>query len=266
MITPPNFSDNNPNNTNMNNDVQQWVEDNDQMQADKATLNAALASMGKDLTSGNTDGALMLLFTAVLPGVLGYQQDSMSMLGENITSDLRNFNNNIQSDFNAGGNITSAQAQDLVNNVNDLKTWTTFLSTAQSGGWSSANAPLSASDASEIQENANDIQNQLTNNGKLGWNSKTVQTDMNDWFAAPVAALPSGSTTPTDPTQPNPAIKAVQGDNQQINSAVSSQATTLNTQIQFFTSQYNQFVNVDSSLQKSQISQDNSFINNQKTQ
>jgi hypothetical protein len=91
---------------------------------------------------------------------------------------------------------------------------------------------------------------------------------MAKWFATPVSELP-GSNQPTPPN-PNPAgpapqIKAIQGDTQQINSAVSSQATTLNTQIQFFTGQYNQFVNVQSSLQKSQVSQDNSFVNNQKS-
>ena len=92
---------------------------------------------------------------------------------------------------------------------------------------------------------------------------------MQQWFATPVSELPGPNYTPgpnNDPTAPNPAIKAIQGDLQQINSAVSSQATTLNTQIQFFTSQYNQFVNVDASLQKSQISQDNSLVNNQKSQ
>jgi hypothetical protein len=276
MVTPPNFNDNNPNNTNMNNDVNQWCQDNAQMQADKTTLNNALAAMAADIGKGkgdNTDGALMLLFTAVLPGVLTYQQDSMNMLADsqNISSDLRNFNNSIQDDFNAGGNITYPQAQDLYNNVNDLNTWAKFLSTAQPGGWTTADAPLSAANATEIENNTAGIENSFEGNGGSGnWNPSTIQQDMANWFATPVTELPNGPnyvpTPSSDPAGPAPEIKAIQGNTQQINSAVSSQATTLNTQIQFFTGQYNQFVNVQSSLQKSQISQDNSFVSNQKTQ
>jgi len=275
MVTPPNFNDNNPNNTNMNNDVNQWCQDNAQMQADKTTLNNALAAMAGDIGKGkgdNTDGALMLLFTAVLPGVLTYQQDSMNMLADsqNISSDLRNFNNSIQNDFNAGSAVTPAQAQDLFNNVNDLNTWAKFLSTGQSGGWTTADAPLSAANATEIENNTTGIKTAFEGNGgAANWNTTNIKTDMQQWFATPISELP-GPNQPTPPN-PNPAgpapqIKAIQGDTQQINSAVSSQATTLNTQIQFFTGQYNQFVNVQSSLQKSQISQDNSFVNNQKSQ
>ena len=269
MVTPPQFSDNNPNNTNMNNDVQQWCNDNEQLQADKTTLNNALAAMSKDIGQGkndNTDGALMLLFTAVLPGVLTYQQDSMNMLADsqNISSDLRNFNNSIQDDFNQGANIQQGDAanpgaQDLFNNVNDLNTWAKFLSQGQAGGWTAADAPLSSANATEIENNTDDIKTQFAGDGTTKWNEGEIQPDMAKWFATPPA------TSTTDPTDPAKQIKEIQGDTQQINSTVSSQATTLNTQIQFFTGQYNQFVNVQSSLQKSHVSQDNSFVNNQKT-
>lgn len=308
MVTPswPSNSGN-TNDTNIENDVQQWLNDQAQIGVDESDLQTALAQMEKEAKSGNVFGAMMVFFTSVFPDVLTYQQDTMNTLADsqNIASDLRAFATSIQNDFNASAGLSPTtvvngqvepnqaaldNAKDLFNNTNDLNSWATFLSNPQSGfPWTSANCPLDHSDGLTITSQMSGIVSAFGgSNGEqvqTGWNynngtwtaiNTSVSWSDSDEGSSMAAALyawnnttnlpsnaPSGTTPPNVP--PANQVKEIQGNLQQANSAVSTMATTTQTTEQFYTNQYNQLTGIDNSIQQNTISEESSFVTNQKT-
>jgi len=281
------------NNQQMGADVTQYQQDQASMAADISALHQALNNMAAELANNPQDAglALMTFFTQILPDVLGIQQDQMNVLADsqNIASDLRSFVTSAQTDFNAGANVTSAQTQDLYDNSMDLSNWTSYLSNSAnfpdaSNPGKNFTPPLDPTDAGQIQNMVTSIGQQFShydNSSKsnksdwgpdgtgnnwagqmvrdmaTGWGGTNGDPFIPGWFAPPASGA--------NPTSPATQIKAIQGDLQQANSAVSTQATTTQTQEQFFTNQYNQFVGVTNSLQQSFASENTASVNNQKT-
>lgn len=302
----------NTNDTNIQNSVQQWLDDQAQVGIDKQAIDAAIAQMEADITHGNNVfGAMMIFFSSIFPDVLTYQEDTMNTLADsqNISSDLRSFVTQIQKDFNTGATLdpngsgsasANANAIDLYNNTQDLKSWTDFLDRAQSGLWTSKTCPLDASDGETISNSLKDIEGAFgggsasgvqvqtgwnwgpgPNNGPdqwnptyttVNWTSKdggagmaTAMWNWNNSTALPTTGTPPSGTPGPTPPQPATEIKEIQGDLQQSNSSVSTMATTTQTTEQFYTNQYNQLTGIDNSMQQNTISEESSFVTNQKT-
>jgi len=258
------------NNQQMGADVTQYQQDQASMAADISALHQALNNMAAELANNpqNAGLALMSFFTQILPDVLGIQQDQMNVLADsqNIASDLRSFVTSMQSDFNTGALATQGDMTDLYLNADSLNYWTGYLSNSANfpdpaNPGKNFTPPLDPTDAGQIQNMMSDIQEKFSHGTEgqgADWGNPTqMAADMSNWFSAP----PSGA----NPTSPATQIKAIQGDLQQANSAVSTQATTTQTQEQFFTNQYNQFVGVTNSLQQSFASENTASVNNQKT-
>ncbi|NDD58245.1 MAG: hypothetical protein EBZ47_03200 [Chlamydiae bacterium] len=244
------------NNAQMQNDVNQWYADSQKISIDESAFYAALAQMNELAAEGKTDLALMYLFTSVFPAMLSFQEDTITLLADsqNISSDLRNFVSCAENDFNAGGSASPEQMADMYNNVQSLNSWASYLSSDNPGYWSAGSgAPLSATDAANIEDDCNTIAGVF---GTTDWgNPANMSNDVKSWFSEP---------TSSDNAIPSQNIKTVQGAFQQANSAVSSISTTLQSQEQFYIDQYNQYVGIDNSMQQSECTQNAAFVNNQK--
>lgn len=264
------------------NDVQQYIDDQNQMSADYAAIQTALANLfpaGGHMSPDQIFAALMAFFMQVFPDILSYQEGNMNLLADsqNISSDLRGFVNSIQNDFNTGANATAADMQDMINNTQDLSNWTTFLSSKNSA-WTTP--PLDPTDAGQINQQLTDIENQFTHQDNSttspnpnpiinDWgNAQNMANDMTGWPSSTSGgAIPGWFSNPdtTNPANPAPQIKAIQGSLQQANSSVSTMATTTQTSEQFYTNQYNQLTGIDNSMQQNSASEVSSFVTNQKT-
>jgi hypothetical protein len=249
---------------NMEDAVNQLILDRAQMTKDLGALLEALEKMKEEIKNGHADIALMMAFTTIFPAIFQYKQDNMVQLAdsENIASGLRSFVNNAATAFNQKGLPNNSPtdpkddaAKDLYDNVTALSAWSQYLSTAQNGEWTSSTLPLDPTDAQNIKSSCDNIANQFT----ADWgNTAKMNSDMVNWYTAPTD---DGKTPPAEPATQ---IKAIQGALQTSNSAVSTLATTTQTQEQFYTNEYNQITGITNSLQQSQATQTGTLVHNQK--
>ena len=192
-----------------------------------------------------------------------------------ISNDLLAYNTDAENMFNSGGNISSSQANELYEDVEDTKTWVNFLSgngtgtisyTDSQGVTKTYDAPLNVTDATSITSNLDSIENQFSNTkDNLSFTPESIQAQMKTWFDTSTTSGPVGNQ-PTNFEQYNQQIKTVQQSFQQTNSSVGSLSSSQQTNFQFYMNQYNQMVSSINSLMTSEIDQENAMINNQKPQ
>jgi hypothetical protein len=294
---PPNPDSGTPSDPNamLQQDTEKLFSDQQQMAADYAAIGAALTNMETAMKSGNTQEIFMALQVAlyqIMPDIESYQGDNIQQLSDaqNISSDLRTFGTDGQNAFNdTSGNSAAAlfdNTQDLIggdanNNgsnynfnvtvtvtnssgqvvVNDQsESWIQLLDGDTTGGlanvWGSNTTALDTNDAATILGSLQSIETQFggTNGSGGSWgNTSEMATTIAGWY----------NQSNTDPAMPQAQIKTIQGAYQQITQSVSTLATSIQTNEQFYTQQFNQVLGIDNNMLQSQNQQVTTLVQNE---
>jgi hypothetical protein len=274
ITSTPSFSSSTQNDPNkqLASDAQQLWNDRQQMEDDYNAIQAALTQMLADLKSKDPTSVFMALMVAlyqIFPAIEAYKGDNIKQLAdsENIASDLRTFITGGETafnktdgsnasdlfyfiqDLNGDGSTSTYNVQGTANGTSFNESWLSFLTDKTIWG---SNTPLDATDEAYLVQSVADIKSQF---GADWGNTAKMQSDIANWYN-------QSSTTMGEPA---PQIKAIQGDCQQATQAVSTLATSTQTNEQFYTQEFNQIIGIDNSLLQGEASQSTALVQNQKT-
>jgi len=162
----------------------------------------------------------------------------------NVDTDLRNQVMGSQTNFNTGGKMTPAQAKKMYDALNKLKAW---LENQKALGNKSIMSPDS------INNMLDAIKGVATEFGKSWGDPAKMVATMKAWEAK----SKDGKSSPD--------LKNVQDQFQTMNQTVSAFATTTNTQLQFQTEQYKQFLGIFNDVNSTYLKFVGTMVRNQKT-
>ncbi len=284
-------------------DVMKLLTDRAQMAQDLSAIGTALEQMLHDLQSGDPNKvftAMMVALYQIFPAIEAYKGDNIEQLAdsENVGSDLRSFITGAQASFNTACGTAPNQdaANDLYNYIHDLdgnapisvsyngttytySNWVSFLSdTSGSSGsfWQAINMtpPLDTDTASYLDQATAGIKEQFDNPGDPGstppippvdvWGQSNFGDYISDLYNTSIGNT-SGIENPLTQTGAMQSIKSVQSELQQSTQSVSTMATSVQTNEQFYTQEYNQILGIDNNLLQGESKQDSNFVQNQKT-
>jgi hypothetical protein len=235
-------------------DVAQWNVDQAEYGMDQTTLQADLQELATLMASHNSFAAFMLCINKIFPDVSTVQQDKINTQAdaENIATDLRTFVTDAQNIVNQAPNITAAQGQQLQWYINTLNTLL-----------SGNNLPMVDSvTKANMQNSINDFINQFNVNHSDDWTEPTggaVAGDLNEWATPPV------NQGGNNPGGPSPEFKSIMNDLQTLNQSTSGLSTTVQTTLQFYVNNYNQWIGIFNNALQDDIKEISAPINNQKS-
>lgn len=281
-------------------DVTTMFFDRQLLQSELDSIQAALQQMEADAKSpdkGKVFMAMMVAITQVFPAIEEYKGDNIRQLAdnENVASDLRAFVTSAQAGFNdttkdttdahgAGNGADMTRGvriyQSLaglfglspdgnnppdfdemnvhftINGVHKSESWLNLLT--DTDVWGSA-TPISLANKGYLTQAIGNIEGEFGNNWVDKMDNVTAMGHtVWQWQQASLTPQPSG------PPIPSAELKSVQSDLQQGTQATSTQATSLQTQEQYYTQEFNQITGVDNSIKQSQASQVTTLVHNQR--
>jgi len=233
---------------NFNNAVKQWEQAGVNIELEKGWIKQIIAKLEALVKAHDIQGAWNVMLFELLPQTQKYRNLVLSQLAAtmNVSSALQAMISTVQSDTNAGKNITVAQA-------NQLKTLLIFmhdqLEKGEKAGWIGANT------AQNMLSSIGQIYQMFGGNfGKNGMHgleptNAHIQTLMIKWFSEgkfdQVQKLQAGMT--------------------QLNNTNASHSQDLQTLAQGQTNEITQMLNTMAAILKADLQQEGSFVHNQRT-
>lgn len=236
-------------NSDLNNAINQWTEENNQYQADCTLLAALIAQMIQLCAKGGqgTQEAFQIAELGVMPTVMSVQGDSVGQVGAsmNIASACQEFVTQMQNDINNGANITPDQAADFLKQLKGLyDAIKAELNLPKDQQWidpSTAqnllNGLTSLSGEFSVGMNPDDLAN---------IDPALIAQDINIWVTQPTADNTGQTGAPNESGLQH--MQGIGGDFQTNNNVVGAQNQTLNAEMQFQSGNYNQYMGIVKSM------------------
>ncbi len=228
-----------PEGSGINKDMQAWERAEARLKQDEYLVKQLCAMIGS--VSNPLDVARMIMMQ--MTNVSGDQIEGLSA-ASNVDTDIRNQVMGGQTDFNAGGKMTAKQAKQMYQALNKLKAW---LEHQKSLGDKSIISPDAIKN---ILEAIKGIAGQF---GKSWGNAKDMAADMSSW------------ENKAKKGKDAPQLKSIQNQFQTINQSVSAFATTTNTQLQYQTEEYKQYLGEFNDVNQTYLKLIGTMIKNQKS-
>jgi hypothetical protein len=220
-------------------DMAAWEAAEARLKEDQSMLKQMCAMIGT--MKNPLVGAQMVM--EQMTNVSGDRVEGLSA-ASNVDTDLRNQIMGGQTNFNTGGKMTPAQAKEMYDALTKLKAW---LENQKALG----NKSIMGSDS--INNMLDAIKGVATEFGK-SWGDP----------AKMVATMKAWEKQATDGKN-SPDLKNIQDQFQTMNQTVSAFATTTNTQLQFQTEQYKQFLGIFNDVNSTYLKFVGTMVRNQKT-
>lgn len=264
--------------------------------AELAAIRTALDQMEADLKSPDKEKvfqAMMIALNQVFPAIEQYKGDNVKQLAdnENIASDIRGFITSAQSAFNdttVKNNTNNAdwiRGNKIYQSLEPLYDSTTNVEVAMKVSFTAPgisgetqeswldllmdkrlwgdNTPLDQTNCDYLKESIGSIQGQFVKDGKSFWTAGSagdIGAAVAWWYQTSTQPGPKGEAP-----VPSAQLKAVQGALQQSTQSVSTQATSLQTQEQYYTQEFNQLIGIDNSIKQNEATQVTTLVKNQKS-
>lgn len=220
-------------------DMAAWERSELRLREDQSMLKKMCAMIGT--MKNPLIGAQMVM--EQMTNVSGDRVEGLSA-ASNVDTDLRNQVMGSQTNFNTGGKMTPKQAKEMYNALKKLKVW---LENQKALG----NKSIMSPDA--INNMLDAIKGVATEFGKSWGDPAKMVATMKAWEAKSKGGKSS------------PDLKNVQDQYQTMNQTVSAFATTTNTQLQFQTEQYKQFLGIFHDVNSTYLKFVGTMVRNQKT-
>jgi len=221
-------------------DMLAWERSEERLKTDEATLKQMCAMIGT--MKNPLIGAQMVMQQEM--GVQGDQVEGLSA-ASNVSTDIRNQVMGGQSDFNNGGKMTTKQAEQMYQAIKNLKGW---LEKQKDLGSKSIMSP---DGINNMLEAIKGISGEF---GKSWGNAADMVKQMNTW------------ENEAKDGKNSPQLKDIQDQFQTMNQTVSAFATTTNTQLQYETEQYKQFLGIYNDVNSTYLKFIGTLVKNQKSQ
>lgn len=244
--------------TNLNNFIEQWQQANAQYATDYAYLAQMIQQMLALCKQGGngTEEAFQIAQTAVMPGAMTVQGDTMGQLAAsmNIGSACQEFTTDSQNTANGSGNITPDQGNQFVKYLQQLyDDLQKELKLPKDQQWMDPNT------ANNIISALNKISSEFGAATPDQLDGTTVANDMNNWINNPTQQGGVNSMTGQQH------IQNVQAGMQQWNNSESAQSQSLTAQEQFATNIYNQYMSACTNVLTSSQEQEKMIVSNMKS-
>lgn len=245
----------------LNGFIDQWYKAGEQYHADYSQLLTMIQQMLALAKKGEIGEAFQMGQMVVMPGAMQVQGDSMAKLAAsmNIASALEEFTTEAQKDMNGGGSMTNQQGEDFVKYI---KAFFKEITTGITPPWLDAGTKTQLIDA---------ITKICTSLGFTGPNDptftgKNVAATIKYWTENPNGTQnQNGMSNPGGKTGQQ-CLQALQAGFTQWNNTESAQSQVLQSQEQFQSNIFNQYMNTCTDIFQASQKQAQMMVQNQKTQ